>query len=127
LWRTHLDSSLENIVRLICQLPLLLPFFASLADTTELVSVAQSVNHLLCDKTPGSFLPRSPVRPSGLAEYFLSGSAKVEYFVGQKEFSQAAHVLLGFLLVELNAMMDGYLLSYRNWLLSTVSRRYLSV
>jgi hypothetical protein len=62
-----------------------------------------------------------------LAEYFLSGSAKVEYFVGQKEFSQAAHVLLGFLLVELNAMMDGYFLSYRNWLLSTVSRRYLSV
>jgi hypothetical protein len=36
-------------------------------------------------------------------------------------------VLLGFLLVELNAMMDGYFLSYRNWLLSTVSRRYLSV
>jgi hypothetical protein len=58
--------------------------------------------------------------PLDWQKYFLSGSAKVEYFVGQKGFSQAAHVLLGFLLVKSDDMMDDYLLSCRigSWILS---------
>ena len=55
------------------------------------------IGYPLCDRTPESFLQQVVGSILIISRNFHSVLAKVEYFVGWREFSQAAKKLLGFL------------------------------